>query len=197
MTQILAIYGSPRSRSNTHQLVESILRGIQSIEGDIEIQNIYLREKTIQHCIACDGCHRKPGCTIQDDMQELYPAFDRADLVIVASPIYFNSVSALLKCMIDRCQAIWASKYVLQTPIIDRNKRRLGLFVATAGNPAEYAEFTPAERVIDLFFKAINTQYFDHLWIDHTDAHPVSSRPDVLEEAFALGVHFLSAYRKE
>lgn len=196
MTQVLAIYGSPRQKSNSNHLVEYILHGIRSIQGDVEIQHIYLREKEIQHCIACDGCHRKPGCVIKDEMQELYPAFDRADLVIVASPIYFNSVSALLKSMIDRCQAIWASKYILKAPIIDRSKRRLGVFVAAAGNPAEFAEFSPAERVIDLFFKAINTEYFAHLFADHTDAQPVTSRPELLEEAFQLGVNFLSAYRK-
>lgn len=197
MTQVLAIYGSPRQKSNSSQLVESILRGIRSIQGDVAIQHVFLREMEIKHCTACDGCHRKAGCVIRDDMQELYPAFDRADLVIVASPIYFNSVSALLKSMVDRCQAIWASKYVLKTPLIDRNKRRLGVFVAAAGNPAEFAEFTPAERVMELFFKAINTAYFDHLFVDHTDREPVSARPEILASAFHLGVNLLSAYRKE
>lgn len=197
MLKVLTILGSPREKGNSKQLAEYIINGILSTEGDVEVQTIAVCKEKIQPCIACDGCHRKPGCVIQDDMQNLYQAFDHADLVVVASPVYFNAVSAQLKALIDRCQAIWASKYILHNPIIDRNKQRIGVFVATAGNPDALAEFAPSDRIMDLFFKAINTKYVASLFISNTDQEPVHSRPEILNQAFAVGVQMMVEFRKE
>lgn len=188
MFKVLAIMGSPREMGNSKIIVEQILKGIRSETGDVEITRISLRNVQIHPCIACDGCHHKAGCIIKDDMQKLYPAFDQADLVIVASPIYFNSVSAQLKSLIDRCQAIWASKYILKKPMIDRDKYRLGVFIATAGTPEDIAEFEPSKRVMDLFFKAINTTYSHNFLISNTDSSPVNSRDEVLKDAHQLGI---------
>ncbi len=187
MRKVLAILGSPREKGNSQALMEQILKGISSTKGDLEIERISLGKQHIQPCIACNGCQRQPGCVIKDDMNRLYSAFDQADLVVIASPIYFNSVSAQLKSLIDRCQAIWASKYVLKSPLIDRNKLRLGVFIATAGNPDGIAEFEPSKRVIDLFFKAINTYYYQDLFVTDIDNSPVTSRPEVLKQAFQMG----------
>lgn len=194
MIRVLVIQGSPRQRSNSTLLTDQILQGITSIQGDVEVETISLREKQIQPCLACDGCHRKRGCVIEDDMQELYPLLDSADLLVVASPVYFNSVSAQLKALIDRTQAIWASKYVLHQPLIDREKKRLGVFVATAGNPEGVAEFTPSARVMELFFKAVNTLYYQNFFVTDTDQAPIQSRPELLLKAYELGAQLAQEY---
>ncbi len=197
MLKVLSVLGSPRQNGNCQKLIEYILKGISSIQGDIEIQKILLGKKNIHPCIACDGCQRKLGCVLKDDMQPLYPAFDQADLVIIASPIYFNSVSTQLKGMIDRCQAIWASKYIHKKSIINRDKQRLGIFVATAGNPKGIAEFEPSIRVMDLFFKAINTHYHKNLFVADIDKAPVTSQPENLEQSYQLGIEMVTTLLKE
>lgn len=196
MGRVLIIHGSPRIHSNSTLLTEHILQGITSIQGDVEVETISLREKHIQPCLACDGCQRKLGCVIKDDMQELYTSFDSADLLLVASPVYFNSVSAQLKALIDRTQAIWASKYVLHQPLINREKKRLGVFIATAGNPEGVAEFTPSARVMELFFKAVNTVYHGNFFVTNTDKAPVQSRPELLSKASELGIQLVQEYLK-
>lgn len=195
--RVLTIFGSPRTPSNSEAVAESILKGIASKKAATEIQRVSLAKKKIKPCIACDGCQQQIGCVILDDMTELYSAFNQADLVVIASPIYFNSLNAQLKSLIDRCQAIWASKYILKKSMIDREKYRLGVLVATAGNPEGRAEFAPAKRVIDIFFKAINTQYFDELLVTDIDKSSVTTRPELLEAAFQLGQKMVTTYQKE
>ncbi|AZR73665.1 hypothetical protein BBF96_09870 [Anoxybacter fermentans] len=197
MIKTLALIGSPRKNGNSKKIVNQILKGIKSIKRDIEIHEIFLAKQNIQPCIACEGCHQRPGCIIRDDMQKLYPKFNQADLIIVASPVYFNSVSAQLKGMIDRCQAIWASKYILQNSIIDRKKYRLGIFVATAGNPEGIIEFEPSIRVIDIFFKSINTRYYKNFFVANTDKKPVAFRPEILKQAYQLGIEMVTEFLKE
>lgn len=188
MLNTLAIFGSPRKGSNSKRIVEEILEGIKSVQGDVNIDKIFPAKEDINPCIACDGCHRNLGCVIEDDMQELYSKFDQADIVLVASPIYFNAVSAQLKGLIDRCQAIWASKYVHKDPIIDRDKKRLGVFVAAAGNPAGIAQFKPSQQIMELFFKSINTDYYRDILFTNSDENPIAERPETLEKAHQLGV---------
>lgn len=195
MIRVLVIFGSPRQHSNSEPIIRHILQGITSVDGDIATEIITLREKRISPCLACDGCYRQPGCVQKDDMHEIYTKLDLTDLLIVSSPIYFNSVSAQLKALIDRTQAIWASKYILKKPLIDREKTRVGVFVATAGNPDDLAEFTPATKVMELFFKAVNTQYFQNLFIANTDKEPVINRPEVLTQAYELGKKMLTEYQ--
>lgn len=197
MIQVLTILGSPRQKGNTHAIMEQILKGITSIQGDIEVKEISLDKTKILPCIACDGCQRKLGCVLDDQMNELYVMFDQADIVLAGSPIYFNAISAQLKAMIDRCQAIWSSKYILKTSLIDRDKFRLGLFVATAGNPEGIAEFMPSERIMDLFFKAINTEYYHNFFITNTDKEPVISRPEIFNQAEQLGRQMITDWIKE
>ena len=184
-------------QSNSQSIAETVLQGIVAKKAEIEIERVYLANQKVQPCIACDACQRQSGCVILDDMARLYSAFDQADLVVVASPIYFNSLNAQLKSLIDRCQAIWASKYVLKTSMIDRKKYRLGVFIATAGTPEEIAEFEPAQRVIDIFFKSINTHYFRDLLIPNIDSSPVSARPELLDVAYHLGQEMFTKYLKE
>jgi len=106
--KVLALLGSPRRYGNTSLLLEEYLRGIKASNKDAEISKIFLHEKNIHGCAACDACRKITlgQCVIRDDMQNLYPLFLRADMVIYATPIYWWNVSAQLKAFIDRCYAL-------------------------------------------------------------------------------------------
>lgn len=190
----LAIMGSPRSKKNTDLLLDAVIEGL--VSRKVEVEKIELRKLSMQPCNACDYCGKSGMCRIKDDLSSLYDKFNQADIVVIGSPIYFNSVSSITKIMIDRCQAFWSSKYVLQQSSIDRNKKRNGLFLCTAGSAMNENGFIGATMVIDLFFRAINTKYKYNLLVDHTDNEFVGERKDLLKEAFDLGQK-LTCFKEE
>ena len=106
--KILALLGSPRRNGNTSLLLDQYLKGITAANKDVKITRIFLQEKKIQNCSACEACRKTTigKCTIKDDMQELYPLFWKADMVIYATPVYWWGVSAQLKAFMDRCYAL-------------------------------------------------------------------------------------------
>ena len=106
MADVVAILGSPRSRGNSTLLAESAVRGIEAAGGTSH--SVRLHGMRIEPCRACDSC-QKPlgsGCVIRDDMQDLYPRLLAARALLVASPIYWFTVSAQTKLFMDRCYAL-------------------------------------------------------------------------------------------
>ena len=181
----LAILGSPRKNKNTDVLLNKVIEGL--MEKEVQVEKIELKNEKIAHCTGCYACAKTGICFIKDDMSKMYSKFDEADIIIIATPLYFNSVSSITKAMIDRCQAFWASKYVLNKPSIDRNKKRRGLFICTAGSELKREGFIGAEVVIDLFFKAVNTQNSESMLVDQTDKIMVKDREDILREGYEIG----------
>lgn len=190
MKKILAIMGSPRKTMNTDKLLDKVIEGIKVSDEEVKIKKIYLKDKEISPCIACDACTKTGKCFMKDDMVELYKEFDENDGIIIASPLYFNTVSSIVKIMIDRCQAFWSSKYVLKDPSIDVNKKRIGMFIGVAGAPYREGHFDACIPVMDLFFKAINTKYEHNLFQSSTDEKPVWERKDTMEKAYKIGMDF-------
>lgn len=181
----IAVLGSPRSKMNTEVLLDQVILGLQQM--NVEVEKIKLKEMVINPCISCDACTKTGKCFRKDDMEQLYHKFNTSDIIVIASPLYFNSVSGITKMMIDRCQAFWSSKYVLNQPSIDKNKVRSGLFICTAGSPQIENRFLGATLVMDLFFKAINTNYKYNLLIEDTDKIFVGERKELLNHAVFIG----------
>jgi len=184
MINILTIYGSPRRNQNSDTLAEKFLEGIQG--EDCIVNRIYASKQHIKSCIACDGCYKDGKCVLKDDMQDIYKLIDAADIIIVSSPIYFYTVTAQLKALIDRCQAIWSSKYIAKTDIISK-KKRLGFFICTGGASEEYYHPHCLLDVMDIFFKCINTEFRGHLTALNVDSVHVKNRSDILDKAFHEG----------
>ena len=111
MKKILALMGSPRKGKNTDKLLEYLLDGLNKEEYNIE--KINLIDKKINYCTGCDYCGHVEACVEKDDMTYIYEGFDTSDIIILAAPIYFNSINGLTKNMVDRCQRYWSLKYKL------------------------------------------------------------------------------------
>lgn len=109
--KILAVTGSPRKGGNTEDIVSAIARGVEVAGGEVE--TIRLADHTVGPCIGCGGCTKTGRCVVQDDMQPLYGKVDGAQVVIIASPVYFYALSAQTKAFIDRLQALWSRKQLL------------------------------------------------------------------------------------
>ncbi len=183
--KVLALLGSPRINKNTDILLEEVLKGIR--ECTSEINKYELVKLKINHCVGCYKCGEIGHCIYNDDMNKLFREFDEADVVILATPLYFNSVSSISKTMIDRCHALWASKYIYKKPLIDRYKKRKGIFICTGGAKQEDNGFIGALAVADLFFKSVNTELSKQLLVDDTDSFSMSERNDILKKAYDIG----------
>lgn len=181
--KVLGLMGSPRIKGNTDLLLEQALQGAQSCGADIE--KIVIDKLTIAPCKEYYGCARDGKCVIRDDMDAVYDKLLEADAVIVASPMFFYSLSAQIKAVIDRCQAIWARKYLLKQPIPHSPKR--GAFIAVGATKGKNL-FEGSVLVVKYFFEAIDAQYLDELLVRSVDEKgQIKDHPDQLAAAFELG----------
>ncbi len=98
--RILILKGSPREKGNSSVLAEQVSAGAQEAGADVE--SIYLHSLDIRACDACEECAGTGMCVIKDDMQSLYPKIANADAIVLASPVYWFTISAQLKLCIDR-----------------------------------------------------------------------------------------------
>lgn len=194
MKKVLAIMGGPRRGKNTERMLDGFLEGLKDTEEKIAIKKIYLRDMDINHCIGCGYCEKIGKCFMTDDMEILYNEFDETDGVIIASPMFFNCVSSYTKTMIDRCQIFWSRKYVLKKSSIDRDKKRFGYFISVSGAPEENTDFTCAKSVIEVFFRAINTEYRGDLFAANTDNSKTWEREELMKEAYEAGKNFFEGF---
>jgi len=105
---VLVILGSPRRKGNSSTLAARISRGAKS--AGAEVETLFLHGLKISPCRGCDTCKKQDskGCAIKDDMQEIYPKLIKADAWVIASPVYWFTMSAQTKIFMDRCYALTA-----------------------------------------------------------------------------------------
>lgn len=102
--KVLAIVSSPRKNGNTELLVDEFVKGAR--EAGHEVEKLCLREKKIAPCLACEACLRNGGtCVQKDDMTDVLQKLIDADVIVLSTPVYYYSISAQMKTMIDRCLA--------------------------------------------------------------------------------------------
>jgi multimeric flavodoxin WrbA len=181
--KVLGIMGSPRVKGNTDLLLDEALKGAQSQGAKIE--KIIVDKLKIAPCKEYYGCLRDGNCVIRDDMDNIYPKLLEADRIIIASPMFFYGVTGQLKALIDRCQAIWARKYVLKQKL--SNKERTGAFIAVGATKGKQL-FDGSILVVKYFYQAIEVSYVDELLIRGVDKKgEIKGQPTALSEAFELG----------
>lgn len=105
MKKILILSGSPRKNGNSDILCDEFMRG--ALEAGNEVEKIRVAEKSIGYCRACYACRETGVCAIKDDMAEVLQKMIDADVIVLASPVYFYSIDAQLKAVIDRTVARW------------------------------------------------------------------------------------------
>lgn len=102
--KVLILSGSPRKNGNSDTLCNEFLRG--ALEAGHDAEKIRVAEKNISPCRGCYACEHG-SCAIQDDMADILQKMIDADVLVLASPVYFYSISAQLKAVIDRSVARW------------------------------------------------------------------------------------------
>ena len=122
MSRVIILNGSPRRNGNTEQLAKAFAEGAGRRH---EVELISVTDYSVHPCTGCNSCYTSEGhrCVQQDDMAKICEKLRNADVLIIASPVYFYGISAQLKTVIDR----------LHTPIRnDFRIKKLGLILAGA-----------------------------------------------------------------
>jgi len=182
--KVLGIMGSPRRRSNTELLLDRALEG--ATEGGAEIEKVPVSNLKISPCLEIYACLKDGNCAIKDDMQSLYEQLLEADHVILASPIFFYGISSQAKAIVDRCQALWVRRHVLNKGKEDARMRR-GAFISVGATKGKRL-FDGPVLTVKYFFEAIGVKYSGELLVRGVDNKgQIQEHPTALDDAFRLG----------
>ena len=115
---ILILQGSPRAKGNTAWMAEEYRKAAEAVGHKVTVVDV--AHKKIAGCLACEYCHGKGNgtCVQKDDMQELYPFLTEAEVLVLASPIYYFTFSAQIQSAIQRFYAIWKPSKVRKTALL-------------------------------------------------------------------------------
>ncbi len=184
---IIALCGSPRIRGNTDLLTDACLQGAQ--EAGLGGKKIRLNELHIRPCQECGGCQKTGECVIQDDMQGIYALLRQASGIIVASPIFFGSLTAQTKAAIDRCQCCWVAKYLLKKPFFPSTAKIPGVLLGVGGMN-RYQYFQNALQIVKVWFTIMNIRPVSELFypgVDHKGE--ILDHPLAIRDASRLGTY--------
>jgi len=131
--RVLCIAGSPRRRGNSDRLLDALAEGVVQEGGDAI--RLVVADAGISPCRGCHRCSADGKCVVKDGMEDVYRLLDSADAFAVATPVFFATVPATLKMMLDRCQPYWARRYVLGEPAASRKRPGAVLVVGGGGDP--------------------------------------------------------------
>ncbi|MGA7142887.1 MAG: flavodoxin family protein [Desulfobacterales bacterium] len=186
MAQILAIYGSPRRRGNTATLLKHAVQG--AVDAGAQVDEIILRDLKISPCLEIYACKKDGRCAIKDDFQQVVNQILLAKGLILASPIFFYTVSAHTKILMDRCQSLWVKKYWIdKVPFGQWEPKRKGIFIS-AGATKGKKLFEGALLTVKYFFDTLDTELYRSLLFRRLDfEEDILKHPDYLEEAYEAG----------
>ena len=187
---VLVFLGSPRKKGNSEILTRALLEGVRQAKGSPEI--IRLCDLKISPCISCGGCDKTGKCVVEDDMTPLYEKIITIDKIIVSSPIFFYGITAQTKAFIDRTQALWNRKRLLQKKgeWVD-NPERKGFFISVAATRGARI-FEGAILTMKYGYDAMGMQYAGEFLVSGPDKRGDMARYEQkLAEAREAGKNFI------
>ena len=130
--KIIVLNGSPRKNGNTSALVKAFREGAES--AGHSVTEFWLEGMKINGCRGCCAGGKNPEspCVQKDDMEQIYPAYKEADVVVLASPLYYWTISGQLKCAFDRLFAVAECD-----PSYTNPRKESALLMAAEGNGFE------------------------------------------------------------
>lgn len=193
--RVLAIYGSPRRQGNTALLLKKAVEGARA--AGCAVDEVVLRDLRMSPCLELYGCKKDGRCIIRDDFQQVYEQLDTCDGIMLASPIFFYSVSAQTKILIDRCQSFWVRKHWVAGGSAKAGKvGKKGLFIGVGATSGKKL-FDGALLTVRYFFEAIDAELWASLLCRGIDFEgDIMKNPAYLEQAFALGSNLSRALQQ-
>ena len=181
--KILLVMGSPRKEGNSATLAKQVAAGAEATGAEVE--SFYLHTMNIQPCTACDACREDTGkdCVIDDDMQALYPKLRRADALVIASPIYWFTVSAQTKAFMDR----WYAFGNPQEEYAAFSGKRIGIVLTYADLDPFVSGAVNALRTFQDAFNYVGAEIVGMIYGSASEAGEIRNNRDLMERAYELG----------
>jgi multimeric flavodoxin WrbA len=184
---VLGINGSPRIGGNSDLLLDKALEVAK--EAGAQIEKIILNNLKFFPCQECEKVKDDGSCIIEDDWQLIFKKIAVADAIILATPIFFGSLSAQTKMMIDRFQCLWRAKYMLKSKsefVSQMMRKKTGVFIAVEGSTREDF-FANAKAIVKNFFATINTDYQAEIFCSGVGAKgQILKHPEFLKQAVEI-----------
>lgn len=159
--KLVAIYGSPRRDGNTADLLRQAVEGARR-EGAL-VEEIMLRDHKISPCLEIYNCIKTGQCAIRDDFPAILEKIEASDGILLASPIFFYTVSAHTKIFMDRCQSLWVRKYWIEKRAFGtQDGRRRGLFISVGATRGKKL-FDGALLTVQYFFDVLDVGSWDKM----------------------------------
>lgn len=184
--KIIILKGSPRERGNSAVLADQVAEGAKT--GGAQVESIYLHSMDIRPCDACDMCHEgHEGCIIEDDMQQLYPKLVEADAIVIASPIYWFTISAQVKLCIDR----W---YGLETPKGSALAgKKIGIILTYGDSDPYTSGAINAIYTFQHMFRYIRSEIVGMVYGTASNVGDAAMQPALMKQAYDLGEKLAAA----
>ncbi|MFC2015874.1 flavodoxin family protein, partial [Chloroflexota bacterium] len=176
------IKGSPREAGNSALLAQQVAEGAQA--AGAQVDSFYLHGMDISPCDACDACHAEPyrGCIVDDDMQVIYPKLLDADAIVIASPVYWFTVSAQTKLYMDRCYALVdAQGYLLRG-------KEIGIVMTYGDSDPFDSGAVNALRTFQDGFNYVSARIAGMVYGSSDAPGDIAENADVMARAYALGL---------
>ena len=171
---ILILSGSPRKGGNTELLTEAFAKG--AVEHH-HVEIVSVRDVKVNPCLGCNACFKTDGiCAQKDDMPVIYEKMNQADMLVIASPVYFYGISAQLKAVIDR----------FHNPIRDTFQiKKMALLLVGAASLPELFDAILTEY--NLCLKFFNIEDAGKVLVRGVKDKGDIKNTDALNEAYILG----------
>ena len=184
--RMLGISSSPRLKGNSDLLLRQALSGAESAGAVVEY--ISLSNLKIAPCTECNFCYETGKCKIEDDYQMVSAKMLDADRLIFATPVFFMTVCSQAKALIDRCQCLWACKYVLKKPLMTSAGRDRRAMVIAVGGSKSKKMFESIRLTMKSYFDILDLHYVSNLFVNRiNDAGDIEKHPTAMKEAHRLG----------
>jgi len=187
--KIVAVYGSPRRNGNTATLLKKAVAGAN--DAGARVEEIVLRDLKMSPCLEIYGCNKAGECRLKDDFQAARDQILASQGLMLASPVFFYTVSAHTKILMDRFQSLWVKKHWIdQTSRGQQSPHRKGLFIS-AGATKGKKLFDGILLSLKYFFEVIDMQLWKALLYRGLDFEgDVLKFPQYLNEAYQTGKEF-------
>jgi multimeric flavodoxin WrbA len=190
MADIVAVYGSPRRRGNTASLLKAAVAGAREDAG-AQVEEIVLRDLKMSPCLEIYGCKQAGRCVIEDDFQWVREHLLEAKGLILASPVFFYTVSAHTKILMDRCQSLWVKKYWIDQNLPGpKPGKRKGMYIGVGATGGKRL-FDGILLTIRYFFDVLDMTLDQKLLYRGLDFEgDIEKHPEYLAEARTVGKTF-------
>ena len=179
--KVIIVLGSPRKKGNSAALAGQVKKGAEECGASVE--TLFLQGMKISACTACDACQKSPasGCVIDDDMEPVYDKLRRADVIVIASPVYWFNMSAQTKLFMDRCYALGGGDgHALAG-------KRVGILLTYADSDPFSSGAVNAIRTFQDAFRYIGAEITGILYGSASIAGEIKGNRDLMKKARELG----------